>query len=370
MLWLDEKRGFLGDWITQRWVQFTGTRVNLDNSPWLAGPTGGTRHIGRGALEETTCRGPLGLQTGNPPIRAFFPHFEQLRSPSFDPDKVVPEVRAFYEQTSAFELDAWSEWSGIFRPWGWLLAVMFSRRLQQLNLPLSSLDSCRGVTSEVFDITGPGTAEGCSTAWVRRLVGTGNILYAAAYGLCQIPTNDGPCSSGCVSPSERQCDRAYAAGYRGRRVVLGGLGREAIRRPRVLFHGAGRTWGGLGSVCAATTGDYPRLRSQGWATRGPPIGFMGALLSCGCTTGCAWRPNWSKNRKAQQCALEIHLVPLVPRLQEIHKKPTFFHAIPRIAGIIRVYHPKRRHLPMPKTTLGDVLQHLRNCLLRSSVPAI
>ena len=46
MLWLGQKRGYLSDWLTQRWVQLTGRRVSLADVPWLAGPVGGTREIG------------------------------------------------------------------------------------------------------------------------------------------------------------------------------------------------------------------------------------------------------------------------------------------------------------------------------------
>src|SRR5262249_46386580 len=132
MLWLGEKRGFLLDWLTQRWVQFTGKRVNLAEVPWLAGPVGATRRIGHHSLETIApCYG-LGVRRATGPI-GILPCFEQLRAPSFDPDQVDPIVKAFYERTSAYELDVWSEWSGLFRPLGWLLALMFSRRLQQLN---------------------------------------------------------------------------------------------------------------------------------------------------------------------------------------------------------------------------------------------
>jgi hypothetical protein len=192
MLWLGQKRGFLLDWITQRWVQVTGVRVKLANVPWLAGPVGDTRRISSDSLEAIACRDGLAVRRGTGP-KGILRCFEQLRAPSFDPDRVDPRVRAFYEHTSAYELDAWSEWSGFFRPFGGLLAALFSRRLQQLNVPLSSLDTSRGITSEVFQVVDPTTEEVHYTAWVRELLGTGNTLYAAGYGLCRIPGGDGPC---------------------------------------------------------------------------------------------------------------------------------------------------------------------------------
>jgi hypothetical protein len=46
---------------------------------------------------------------------------------------VDPAVAASYEQTSEYEFDVWSEWSWAFRPFGGMLALLFSQRLQQLN---------------------------------------------------------------------------------------------------------------------------------------------------------------------------------------------------------------------------------------------
>ena len=44
------------------------------------------------------------------------------------------DVAQFYERTSEYDIDAWSEWSGPFRPLGSLLASLFSRRLEQSSL--------------------------------------------------------------------------------------------------------------------------------------------------------------------------------------------------------------------------------------------
>jgi hypothetical protein len=39
MIWLGSKRGYISDWMTQRWVDFTGRGVDLASDRWLAGPT-------------------------------------------------------------------------------------------------------------------------------------------------------------------------------------------------------------------------------------------------------------------------------------------------------------------------------------------
>jgi len=201
MIWLGAKRGYVTDWFTQRWVQYTGRRVDLAAEPWLEGPIAPNTGIGPEyftalAGQENLCLHSTDRTAG------ILPTFARLRGPTFDPAAVHPSVVHFYEHTAGYELDAWAEWSGFFRPFGWLLAVIFSRRLQQLNIPLSGLDTSRGLSSEVLQFLAPNTevpnqneAPGTlrRTAWFRRLQGSGNILYAGFYSLCTLPGHADPC---------------------------------------------------------------------------------------------------------------------------------------------------------------------------------
>ena len=104
-----------------------------------------------------------------------------------------PAVAAFYTRTSEYELDSWAEWCGAFRPFGRMLAVLFSRRLQQLNVPLSGLDTSRGLTSDVVQLVDPASGAVRHTAWIRLLVGSGDVLYAGSYSLAVVPGRNGAC---------------------------------------------------------------------------------------------------------------------------------------------------------------------------------
>lgn len=204
MIWLGAKRGYFTDWFTQRWVQYTGRRVDLAASPWLEGPIAPTTGIGPDYFTALASGENLRLHATDR-TAGILPIFSHLRGPTFDPAAVHPSVVHFYEHTAGYELDAWAEWSGFFRPFGWLLAVIFSRRLQQLNIPLSGLDTSRGLSSEVLQFLAssadaPLGAEAPSqnealkrTAWFRRLQGSGNILYAGFYSLCALPGHANPC---------------------------------------------------------------------------------------------------------------------------------------------------------------------------------
>lgn len=183
MLWLDARRGYLSDYVTQLWVRATGRRVEMAAHPWLAGPVGPPSGIGLDFFQQFASSRGLEIQPGDGLLR----DFGSLSGPNCIPAQISQAVGDFYRHTSAFELEAWSEWAGMFKPLGQLLALIFSRRLQQLNVPLSSLDTSHGITSDVVDLVEPATRKAVLTAWVRQLLRNKNVLYAGAYSLCTLP---------------------------------------------------------------------------------------------------------------------------------------------------------------------------------------
>jgi hypothetical protein len=190
-VWLDNARGHLVDWSTQRWVQLSGRKIDLNEHPWLDGPFGQPTGIGRDFFDAYAARHALTLAQERP--SGLIPDFDCLAAQDFDPEAISQGVRRFYQSTSDFDLDVWSDWCGAFRPGGWALAVLFSRRLQQLNLPLSGLDTSLGMTSDVKAVVDRESGRHQFTAWTRQLVGTGRIIYAGAYSTCGIPGQAGQC---------------------------------------------------------------------------------------------------------------------------------------------------------------------------------
>jgi hypothetical protein len=192
MIWLGSKRGFLSDWLTQRWVQVTGSKVTLFSNPWLTGPAAPPEGIGPDYFQKWAVEQGLRIDDPGKDV-GIIPEFSALDGSHLNTQVIDREVVEFYEKTSAYELDAWSEWCGLFRPFGWLLAVFFSRRLQQLNVPLSGLDTSRGMTNEVLQFRDIKSNALRHTAWFRRLQGNGNILYAGFYSVCHVPGCTDPC---------------------------------------------------------------------------------------------------------------------------------------------------------------------------------
>ena len=189
VVWLGERRGFLSDWLTQQWVRATGRKIRLSEQKWLDGPVGHVRQIGKQFFADHARIHHFEMVEDE--TRGLVPNFEQLELHNVS--AIAPSVRQFYEQTSEFELDAWSEWCGFFKPFGRALAVLFSRRLQQLNVPLSSLDSSRGISSSVLQWRDPTSRTVVQTAWVRELHATKNVLYAGSYSISRVPGIALPC---------------------------------------------------------------------------------------------------------------------------------------------------------------------------------
>lgn len=133
------------------------------------------------------------LGSSDQPDAGLIPDFGILGAADFDPDIADRHVIDFYARTARYEMDSWAEWCGAFRPFGWLLARIFSRRLQQLNVPLTGLDTSRGVSSEVVQLVDPRTEKLHYTIWLRRLVHTGNVLYAGCYSVADVPGRVGSC---------------------------------------------------------------------------------------------------------------------------------------------------------------------------------
>ena len=166
------------------WVKATGRRFHLNDVPWLDGPVGGVDVIADAWLNAHAER--LGARARESPDSGLVADLAVLESDDFAVSAVHPRIREFYEHTARWQLDVWSQWSPLMRPGGVLLSALFSRRLQQLNLPLNPLDVSRGMTSRVVQVVhDDGAIDG--TAWVRTLRATGDMVFGGYYGTTLLP---------------------------------------------------------------------------------------------------------------------------------------------------------------------------------------
>jgi hypothetical protein len=172
------------------WLLLCGRRVRRSDVPWLVCPTGPADRIGEHWYEQLAHSEQLQITASS--SAGLLPRFEDLKGPSFDPNKVCTEVRDFYEHTARYSLEAWSEVTILMRFFLWGLVTFASRRMQQLNFPVSSMELASGMSSEVLELTNH-KGERVYTGWLRRMKSSGLVLYAGIYTIGRVPGHDSPC---------------------------------------------------------------------------------------------------------------------------------------------------------------------------------
>src|ERR1700758_1890903 len=178
--------------VTIEWlVRLTGRRIRKSEAPWLDCVLGKPGVIGTGVYQRIADEQKL--EIAQPPDAGLIPSFEDLRGPSFDPDRVDPRIRHFYEHTALYKLEVWSEvyFAGKFVLW--LLVEFISRRMDQLNFPISSLEVAKGMTSEIVQLREPNSGTLAYTGWLRRFRSTGKVIYAGLYSEARGQGGVNPC---------------------------------------------------------------------------------------------------------------------------------------------------------------------------------
>lgn len=188
--WFASLVGKIGAQFIYLLIWLFGRARRREDMPWLLGPLGG-KTIGDAAYREVCDAEGLAIER-HAKHGGLVPSFEQLRSPTFDPTKIHPLVREFYEHTTEFAMDVWSR---VYFPANiamWLLVKTISRQVNQLNFPLSPLDTAHGMVSEIITMRRPdGTVR--YTGWFRTLAKDDNVLYTGFYMTETSPTLGVPC---------------------------------------------------------------------------------------------------------------------------------------------------------------------------------
>ncbi len=173
------------------WVRVTGKRIRDADATWLGCPLGERGRIGTGIYERIARDENLEIRV--PPAAGLIPDFIALRGPGFDPDAIHPAIRHFYEHAAAYRLEVWTEVALLGRFFLWLLVEFISRRMDQLNFPISSLEVAKGMSSEVVQLIEPASGRIVYTGWLRRLKSSGHVIYAGLYSTVQVPGEPDPC---------------------------------------------------------------------------------------------------------------------------------------------------------------------------------
>src|SRR5260370_14387190 len=174
----------------QIWVHITGKRIREADAAWLRCPLGERGRIGTGIYERIARDENLEIRV--PSGAGLIPDFNALRGPGFNPDAIHPAIRHFYEHAAAYHLEVWTEVALLGRFSLWLLVEFISRRMEQLNFPISSLEVAKGMSSEVVQLLDPVSRRIIYTGWLRRLKSSGHVIYAGLYSTVQVPGEANP----------------------------------------------------------------------------------------------------------------------------------------------------------------------------------
>jgi hypothetical protein len=174
----------------RHWVRLSGKRIAKSDARWLDCPMGPPGRIGAEFYNYLAEREDLSIQPTSD--AGLLPCFDALAGPDFDPSKVCPEVRDFYEHTSCYRLEAWSEAALSTRIFLWGLTTFVSRRMDQLNFPISSLELAGGMSSDVLPMVRNG-GQPIYTGWLRRLAANDRVIYTGLYSVQKPPRHTNPC---------------------------------------------------------------------------------------------------------------------------------------------------------------------------------
>jgi len=162
-----------------------GRPVDLSGSErWLSAPMHDAETIGDNWLvAAAAAHGGTVSETVSGGLLA---DMSDLDGPDFRADDLRPEIRDFYEHTSRWRMEVWTQWSPVFQPAGELVSRLFGRRVQQLALPTRPLAVAHGMDSRVAVILGP-AGDQRAAAWLRTLRSTGEYVYSGCYSSRLLP---------------------------------------------------------------------------------------------------------------------------------------------------------------------------------------
>ncbi len=177
----------LQDWMTQQWVIWRGRRIEPENYPWLMGPFGNLDAIGEDFVDQFAEKQNLVIEK-DAAIKGIIPSMASLHLSPGDMSRLSQDVVAFYENTASYALHFSVQWNPFFRLFGSLLNILFSRRINQLNIPTKNIENAEAIQSEIIHLVDPQTRQIQYTFWLRAIQSSGQVVYSGVYGLCRLPS--------------------------------------------------------------------------------------------------------------------------------------------------------------------------------------
>jgi hypothetical protein len=161
-------------------VRIMAEEVPASQLPYVVPFEARTKYVGADYVQQLAkLRG--GSFRRNPPDVGIIASLDDLAGPSFDPSRVHPLIREFYEHTSRFKLSIVPDWRPWMKPGYELFKRFVAQPLGQAAIPSNIEEAQRGMVStidtidldddEVIDIRG----------WVRTFADSGKPIYVGIY---------------------------------------------------------------------------------------------------------------------------------------------------------------------------------------------
>ena len=176
----------LQDWITQQWVILFGKKINAAENKWLLGPFGETNGIGLKFIQQLSENENLTIDDKQID-KGLLQSISELDLPAQELNKLSKDVIDFYENTSNFVFDLNVKWNPVFKMFGGLLKILFSNRIQQLNIPMGSDKNSEALQSEIIHLIDEKTKLVKRTIWLRTFKKSGQVVYSGVYEPCTLP---------------------------------------------------------------------------------------------------------------------------------------------------------------------------------------
>ena len=175
------------DWVTQQWVIRFGKKINPNQSKWLLGPFGQTDGIGEKFIQQLAEKENLIIDKSNPK-KGLLQSINQLNLAEEELINLSKEVIDFYENTGNYNLDLNVKWNPYFRMFGGLLKILFSNRIEQLNIPMDNRENSKKLKSEIIQLIDEKSQTVKRIVWLRTFIVSKQVVYSGVYETCIIPS--------------------------------------------------------------------------------------------------------------------------------------------------------------------------------------
>lgn len=183
MAWAKNDQQFQ-DWFSQQWNITFGKRITTDEYPWLCRPFGLPGVTGEQFMEYLAKKEGLTINI-NPKNSGLLSSFYKLEfSENHLPSS---KIIHFYEKTTEYNFTLKVEWNKYFRILGNIVSKLFSKRIQQLNVPLENFSDGEQLTSEIIQLTEKETDVCRYTFWLRKKSSDKQVIYSGIYDTCRLP---------------------------------------------------------------------------------------------------------------------------------------------------------------------------------------